>query len=81
MKSDLINMKELIFDVELDEDGPLLAIGRDDSIFTDGADWNDLKRNAREVVGAFYFDPPKAVTVRLHKGKTLHSQAESFTLC
>ena len=59
-------MNELIFDVELDEDGRLLAIGRGDSIFTDGADWEDLKRNINEVVEAFYFDKPKPSTIRLH---------------
>jgi len=59
-------MKELIFDVELDEGGRLLAIGRGESIFTDGADWEDLKRNVHEVVQAFYFDRPKPQTVRLH---------------
>jgi hypothetical protein len=59
-------MSELIFDVELDEDGRLLAVGRGASIFTDGADWDDLKRNVQEVVEAFYFDSPKPSVVRLH---------------
>jgi hypothetical protein len=59
-------MNELIFDVELDEDGRLLAIGRGESIFTDGADWEDLKHNIQEVVEAFYFDKPKPSSVRLH---------------
>lgn len=59
-------MNELIFDVELDEGGRLLAVGRGDSIFTDGADWEDLKRNINEVVEAFYFDKPRPSTVRLH---------------
>jgi hypothetical protein len=59
-------MHELIFDVESDEDGRLVAVGRGDSIFTDGADWDDLKRNIHEVVQAFYFDKPKPSVVRLH---------------
>jgi len=59
-------MNELIFDVEVDEDGRLLAIGRGASIFTDGADWDDLKRNVQEVVEAFYFDGAKPESVRLH---------------
>ncbi len=59
-------MKELVFDVELDEDGRLLAVGRGASIFTDGADWDDLKRNVQEVIEAFYFDTPKPSVVRLH---------------
>lgn len=59
-------MDELIFDVELDEDGRLLAVGRGESIFTDGADWEDLKRNVHEVVEAFYFDRVKPRVVRLH---------------
>jgi hypothetical protein len=59
-------MDELIFDVEPDEDGRLVAVGRGASIFTDGADWNDLKRNVQEVVEAFYFDSPRPSIVRLH---------------
>ena len=59
-------MNELIFDVEVDEDGRLLATGRGDSIFTDGADWDDLKRNVNEVVEAFYYDKPKPSVVRIH---------------
>ena len=59
-------MDELVFDVEVDEGGRLLAIGRGESVFTDGADWDDLKRNVQEVVEAFYFDRPKPAVVRLH---------------
>jgi hypothetical protein len=59
-------MKELIFDVSIDEDGRWFAEGRGESIFTDGADWEDLKANVREVVEAFYFDIPKPEVVRLH---------------
>jgi hypothetical protein len=59
-------MEELVFDVEPDEDGRLVAVGRGASIFTDGADWDDLKRNVQEVVEAFYFDSPKPSVVRLH---------------
>jgi hypothetical protein len=58
-------MNELVFDVEFDEGGRLLATGRGDSIFTDGSDWDDLKRNVEEVVEAFYFDRPKPAVVRL----------------
>ena len=59
-------MKELVFDVEMDEGGRLVAVGRGESIFTDGADWEELKRNVREVVEAFYFDMPAPDAVRLH---------------
>ena len=59
-------MQELIFDVSVDEDGRLLAEGRSESIFTDGVDWDDLKRNVQEVVEAFYFDQQKPSIVRLH---------------
>jgi len=61
-----MTMNELIFDVELDEGGRLLAVGRGDSIFTDGADWDDLKRNVQEVVEAYYFDRPRPSVIRLH---------------
>ena len=59
-------MDELILDVEPDEDGRLVAVGRGASIFTDGSDWDDLKRNVEEVVDAFFYDRPKPSIVRLH---------------
>lgn len=59
-------MSELIFDVSVDEGGRLLAIGRGESIFTDGADWEDLKANIKEVVEVFYYDQPKPPVVKLH---------------
>jgi hypothetical protein len=59
-------MDELILDVEPDEDGRLVAVGRGASIFTDGSDWDDLKRNVQEVVDAFFYDRPKPSIVRLH---------------
>ena len=58
-------MSELVFDVTVDEGGRFLAEGRGESIFTDGADWEDLKANVKEVVEAFYFDRPKPTSVRL----------------
>ncbi len=58
-------MDELVFDVELDESGRLLAVGRGESIFTDGADWDDLKHNVQEVVEAFYFDKPMPSVLQL----------------
>ena len=64
-------MDELVFDVEVDEGGRLLAIGRGASVFTDGADWDDLKRNVQEVVEAFYFDRPKPAVVRLVRDEIL----------
>ena len=59
-------MSELIFDVEFDEDGRLVALGRGESIFTDGADLEELRRNVQEVVESVYFDSPKPQVVRLH---------------
>jgi hypothetical protein len=59
-------MKELVFNVSIGEDGRWFAEGRRESIFTEGADWDDLKANVREVVEAFYFDMPRPDIVRLH---------------
>jgi hypothetical protein len=63
-------MDELIFDVTLDEDGRYLAEARGNGIATDGADWDDLKRNVRELIDAFYFDKPKPSAVRLRWERT-----------
>jgi predicted RNase H-like HicB family nuclease len=58
-------MSELIFDVTIDEDGRYVAIARGNGIATDGADWDDLKANVRELIEAYYFDTPKPASFHL----------------
>jgi predicted RNase H-like HicB family nuclease len=57
-------MSELIFDVTIDEDNRYVAIARDNGIATDGADWEEMKANVRELIEAYYFDSPKPNSVQ-----------------
>jgi hypothetical protein len=58
-------MSELIFDVTIDEDNRYVAIARGNGIATDGADWEELKGNVRELIDAYYFDTPKPEAFQL----------------
>jgi hypothetical protein len=60
-------MNELVFEVTQEPDGGFLAECLTESIFTQADNWEELRRNVREAVAAFYFDhshPPAAI--RLH---------------
>jgi hypothetical protein len=37
-----------------------------ESIFTEADSWDELRKNVREAVAAFYFDRPPPGCVRLH---------------
>lgn len=61
-------MSELVFKIIQEADGGFCAECLSDSIVTEGDSWDGLRRNAWEVVRAFYFDDPKKLpnTIRLH---------------
>jgi hypothetical protein len=61
-------MSELVFDVIQEADGGFCAECLSDSIVTEADTWDELRRNVREVVRAFYFDQPDKLpsTIRLH---------------
>ena len=60
-------MNELVFKVTQETDGGYCAECLTEGIFTQGDNWEDLRANVREVVGAFYFDglEPERVRMRL----------------
>jgi len=60
------NMEELVFEVTQESDGGYCAECLTESIFTQGDSWEDLRRNVREAVEAFFFDRPVPERVRLH---------------
>ena len=64
-------MSELVFDVEIDETGRYCAVARGNGIATDGADWDDLKLNVRELIEAYYFDSPKPERFQLLMSEVL----------
>jgi hypothetical protein len=61
-------MDELVFEVTQEADGGFFAECLTDSIVTEGNNWEELRKNVREVVRAFYFDRPEKIPalIRLH---------------
>ena len=61
-------MDELVFEVTQEADGGFFAECLTDSIVTQGNTWEELRKNVREVVRAFYFDQPERIPalIRLH---------------
>jgi hypothetical protein len=59
-------MSELVFEVVQEADGGYCAECLTESIFTQADSWDELRRNVREAVTAFYFDGTAPASVRLH---------------
>ena len=59
-------MEELVFEVAQEHDGGFCAECLTENIFTEGDSWEDLRRNVREAVQAFYFDTTVPRNIRLH---------------
>jgi hypothetical protein len=68
------SMNELVFEVTQEEDGGFCAECLSENIFTQGDNWNALRRNVQEAVRAFYFDrppAPKRIRLRLVRDELL----------
>jgi predicted RNase H-like HicB family nuclease len=62
-----MGMDELVFEITQEADGGFTAEYLTEGIFTEGDNWEELRRNVREAVAAFYFDRPHpASAIRLH---------------
>ena len=59
-------MGELIFKVTQEADGGFVAEALGESIITQADTWDELRKNVREAVQAFYFDQPAPSCIRLH---------------
>jgi predicted RNase H-like HicB family nuclease len=59
-------MNELVFEVVQEADGGFVAEALGESIFTQADTWEELRKNVREAVTAFYFDKPGPSRLRLH---------------
>ncbi len=60
-------MHELVFEVTQEPDGGFAAECLTESIFTQADTWEELRRNAKEAVAAYYFDrPERPALIRLH---------------
>lgn len=62
----LRRMNELVFQVTQEGDGGYVAEALGESIFTEADTWDELRRNVREAVSAFYFDQTAPKRIRLH---------------
>ena len=60
-------MNEIVFDVTQEADGGFAAECLTEAIFTEADSWEELRRNVKEAVRAFYFDRPQVpAAIRLH---------------
>ena len=59
-------MNELVFEVTQESDGGFAAECLTESIFTEADTWDELRKNVKEAVNAFYFDHPQPAALRLH---------------
>ncbi len=58
-------MNEIVFEVTQEADGGYIAEAIGESIFTQAESWDDLRKNVREAVQAFYFDSASPASIRL----------------
>ena len=60
-------MNEIVFEVTQEADGGFVAECLSEPIFTQGENWESLRKNVREAVSAFFFDrKPAPSAIRLH---------------
>jgi hypothetical protein len=57
---------EIVFSINQEGDGGFVAECLSHDIFTQGDDWDQLKKNVQEAVSAYFFDQTKPSQVRLH---------------
>jgi hypothetical protein len=70
-------MGELVFEVTQEGDGGLVAECLTESIFTQADNWEELRRNVKEAVAAYYFDRtqrPSEVRLRLVRDEVLATE-------
>ena len=57
---------EIVFSVPQEVEGGFVGECLSHDIFTEGANWDELRRNVREAVTGYFFDQPKPSAIRLH---------------
>ena len=69
-------MREIVFEITQEADGGFVAECLTEAIFTQADSWEELRRNVKEAVAAFYFDqpqPPSAIRLHLVRDEVLTS--------
>ncbi len=56
----------VIFEVTQESDGGFVAECLTEGIFTQADNWEELRRNIKEAVRAYYFDRQQPTEIRLH---------------
>jgi len=59
-------MDEIVFEIIQEADGGFVAECLTDNIFTQADNWEELRKNVREAVTAFYFDKDLPKSIKLH---------------
>jgi len=59
-------MNELVFEVLQESDGGFVAECLTENIFTQADSWEELRRNVKAAVKAYYFDAQPPSNIRLH---------------
>ena len=59
-------MADLVFEAVQDADGGYCAECLTENIFTQGANWEELRSNVIDATAAFFFDRQKPERIRLH---------------
>ncbi len=62
----MLPMSELVFEVTQEGDGGFVAECLTEPIFTQADSWEELRRNAREAVSAFFDESKCPTSIRLH---------------
>jgi hypothetical protein len=57
---------EIVFDVVQEQDGGFVADCLNEDIITQGDSWDEVRKNVREAVSAFFFDSTPPAKIRLH---------------
>jgi predicted RNase H-like HicB family nuclease len=57
---------EIVLSVTQEADGGFVAECLSHDIFTQGDNWEQLRKNVQEAVSAYFFDQTKPARVRLH---------------
>jgi hypothetical protein len=57
---------EIVFNVTQEGDGRYVAECLSHDILTEGDTWDQLRKNLREEVSAYFFDQAKLAGIRLH---------------
>jgi len=67
-------MNQIVFEVNQEGDGGFVAECLTEAIFTEADTWEELRRNVKEAVAAYYFDqpqPPAVIRLRLVRDEVL----------